>query len=75
MTGREPADELFSGNDATRRGQALEPVSIPTQKNRHNHNAISVDVSERDCLCLLGRAPSVRDAILEGRATMRLRCT
>eukprot|EP01043_Picozoa_sp_COSAG02_P036629 COSAG02_NODE_2695_length_8214_cov_12.071842_6_plen_696_part_00 len=71
MTGREPADEVFQGNEATRRGQELEPVARRAYELRFAKSAPPCDFAAHPEHIWLGATP---DGVIGEDGLLEIKC-
>lgn len=71
MTGREPADEIFQGNEATRRGQELEPVARRAYELRFAKCAPPSDFEAHPEHIWLGATP---DGLIGEDGLLEIKC-
>ena len=71
MTGREPADEVFQGNEATHRGQELEPVARRAYELRFAKSAPPCDFVAHPEHIWLGATP---DGVIGEDGLLEIKC-
>lgn len=71
MTGREPADEVFQGNEATQRGQELEPVARRAYELRFAKSAPPCDFVAHPEHIWLGATP---DGVVGEDGLLEIKC-